>query len=149
MKKIRIEMTLRAPRSLVASSYVDPALFKERQENFERFEVLEGAAGQSGAKYRVVSTAMKREIEHIESLDVVSLPEEVVMSFEASHGSGRTVNAFEEIDGNSTHWVQETEFEADAMPFIGRMFIKGIMKATARREMERFRKFVEFTAGKD
>ena len=140
-------MTLRAPRSLVASSYVDPALFNERQENFKRYEVLEGAAGESGAKYRIVSTAEKQEIEHLESLDFVSLPEKIATSFEASHGSGRTINAFEEIDDGSTRWIQETEFEADAMPIIGRLFVKGIMKATARREMERFRKYVEFRAG--
>ncbi len=147
LKKIRIEMTVRAPRSLVSSSYLDPALFKERQEKFERYEVLEGAAGQPGAKYRIVSSVMKGEIEHTESLDSVSLPEKVVISFAASHGSGTTINEFEEIDDASTRWIQRTEFEADAMPLIGRLFIKSIMKATAQREMERFRKYVELTAG--
>ena len=124
---------------------MDPDCIKHRAENFDRRELIEGHENKAGAKYRMVHKALSKKYSYEETIDSIHLANELVTRFEANGGSGKARNIFESYGPEKTRWLLHVEHESKGPVRFVEFLLPNLMKATAVREMEKFKSFVERT----
>lgn len=141
--KFTQEIIIHQPLEKVIELFDNPDNLQHWQPGFLSVELLEGMAGQPGAKSRLRYQMGKQEIEMIERITKRDLPAEFSAKYEAKNVENWVVNRFERIDEQTTRWQTENRFK-----FTGLMRLMGFLMPGAFRKqsyvyLEKFKTFAE------
>lgn len=137
-----VSMDIDAPRDRVTQLFVDPTHFSDWINGLERYEVVSGEAGQTGAKAELRTVEGSKTYDMTETIEENQLPDGITMFYEVDGVLNRVVNRFSEPTAGVTRWVSENEFKfqgarraLNLIPFV--------FKGQTVRDMARFKEFVE------
>ena len=131
------------PRERVIELMLDPGNSSQWQPTLMKAERLEGDPGQEGSQVRLVHKMGGREIEMIETIVSLNLPDSFEASYEGKGVFNLNVNRFEALDGGRTRWELHTAFRfTGLMRLIGRLF-SGMFKKQTGSIMKSFKDFAE------
>ncbi len=120
----------------------DPAKIKEWQPTLIGQDLLEGEAGQEGAKTKMRVKMGKREMEMIETIIKRDLPNTHIAQYDAKGVWNEVENRFEDMDGK-TRLVCISEFRFSGfMKIIGFLF-KGAFPKETRKYLNDFKRWAE------
>jgi len=141
-----VEVVIDAPRTRVAELFVDSSRFGEWMNGLERYEVVEGAAGEAGARAELRTSEGKRVFEMTEVVERNDLPQEHVTVHETTGVWNRVTNRFAVAGYHTTRWTSENEFRFNGMRKLLVLMV-WVFKSKTRRDMEAFRIFAERETG--
>lgn len=137
----QIEINL--PREKVIDLFDNPDNMKHWQPGLVSFELIEGEAGQTGAKMLLKYKMGKREIEMIETITVRNLPDEFSGTYEAKGVWNEVKNTFEATSDNNTIWKTENEFKFKGFMKLMAAIMPGAFKKQSFKYLQYFKEFAE------
>eukprot|EP00353_Schmidingerella_taraikaensis_P000190 CAMPEP_0185595980 /NCGR_PEP_ID=MMETSP0434-20130131/80193_1 /TAXON_ID=626734 ORGANISM="Favella taraikaensis, Strain Fe Narragansett Bay" /NCGR_SAMPLE_ID=MMETSP0434 /ASSEMBLY_ACC=CAM_ASM_000379 /LENGTH=121 /DNA_ID=CAMNT_0028224335 /DNA_START=7 /DNA_END=369 /DNA_ORIENTATION=- len=115
MKNYKNEVLINAPKARVVELFNDSENLKKWQEGFISIESIEGEPGTVGAKHKMRYKMGKRDIEMIETITKMDLPDTFGATYEAKNVFNSINNHFEDLgDGKTRYWT-ENEFKLSGM----------------------------------
>jgi hypothetical protein len=142
--KYKTEIVVDLPRKKVIELFDNMDNMQHWQEGFIDYRLLEGKAGQSGAKTLLHYKMGKRKIEMVETITERNLPDVFSASYETKGVWNEVKNYFEETGDNQTKWISENEFQFTTffMKLMG-FIMPGAFKKQSYKYMVDFKKFAE------
>ncbi len=140
--KYQKEVLLNLPRERVIELFDNPENLPKWQKGLESFELIEGQAGQVGAKSKMVYLMGKRRVEMIETVTVRNLPDEFSGTYETKGGWNSVENYFTEEEGK-TRWLMKTEFKFSGFMKLIAFLMPGMFKKETAKQMNAFKSFAE------
>ncbi len=142
--KYTLEIELNLPRKKVIELFDNPNNLKKWQHGLQSFELIEGEAGEVGAKSRLLYLMGNRKIEMIETITARNLPEEFSGTYEADGVWNLVENYFHEIGPKKTKWVTKNEFRSSRfMMRVMASLMPGQFKKQSFQYMKWFKEFAE------
>lgn len=139
--KYQVEVTLDLPRRRVVELFDDPYNLAKWQPGLQSFELLEGEAGQAGARSRLVYDMRGREIEMIETVEKRALPHTFTGTYEADGVWNRVENHFFEEGPERTRWLADVEFKFSGLMRVAALFMRSSFRKQTAENMKRFKEF--------
>ncbi len=137
------EVIINAPREKVVELFQDPQYISEWQPGFISLEHISGTPGQENAKSKLLYKMGKREIEMIETITKMNLPDEFNGTYEAKGVLNVIENHFEDLgNGTTKYWSNNVFNFKGFMKVIGFLF-PGMFKKESQKYLDLFKKFVE------
>ncbi|MCK8522738.1 SRPBCC family protein [Aquimarina sp. D1M17] len=138
-----LEIEIALPRNEVIAKFDNEKNMKHWQKGLISIEHLSGEKGKTGATSKLVYKMGKREIEMIETITLLDLPEAFHLTFDAKNVYNIQENYFEEEPNGNTKWISKNEFK-----FSGFMKVIGFLMSSAFKKqsyvyMQDFKSFVE------
>lgn len=142
--KYTVDVIIEKPIDQVIELFDNPDNMKHWMSGLKSFEHLSGEPGQPGAKSLLRFQMGKREMEMIETITLRNLPEELTGTYEADGTLNISQNRFIDINGLSTKWVAENEFQFGGfmMKLMG-LIMPGMFKKQTLKFMNSFKQFAE------
>ncbi len=142
--KYATEVTIAAPREVVAGLFDDPSLLTEWRPNLVSFRPLEGVPGQPGSTSEVVERMGRREIRMIETIVERRMPDLFAATYEADGVWNLVENRFSEAGPDSTRWRIDTEFRCTGLVLrLMTLFAPGLFRRETLKFQNQFKDFVE------
>jgi len=134
-----------APRKRVVDLWKNPDNLQYWQDGFQRYELVQGKAGQVGSKMMLHYVSKKNTINLEETVLVNDLPDIFEGEYRHVTMTNQMKSTFVALDANTTIWKAEihyTQFNGFAMKLFG--FIgKRIFKKQTQKWLDNFKSFVE------
>ncbi len=137
------EIIIDLPREEVLAKLEDPNNFKHWQEGFVSYKHISGKPGEDQARSKLKYKMGKREIEMVETITKNSLPNKLFLTYQAQGVYNIQKNFFEDIDGKSTRWISDNEFEFSGFMKIIAFLMPGSFKKQSYKYMVDFKAFAE------
>ncbi len=141
--KYKNEVIINASRDKVIELFDNPDNLPKWQKGFVSMELIEGKAGEVGAKHKMHYKMGKRDIEMIETVTKRNLPNASSGSYEAKNVYNHIDNYFEVIDAGKTKYWSENEFRLKGSMKLFGWIMPGAFKKQSQKYMDDFRDFVE------
>ena len=141
--KYTVSLEIDRPRDEVARLFADVDARPKWQRGFESAEVLEGEAGQPGAKSKLVFRMGKRGMEMIETLGRREPPELFESSYDTKGVHNIVVTRLEELEGGRTRIHADNEFRFSGMMKIVGFLAKKAFPRQTLKYMTDFKIFAE------
>lgn len=141
--KFSQEILIDLPRDVVSKKLQDPSNYKYWQRGFISYIHLTGLPGKEGARSRLKFKMGNREIEMIESILKIVPNKKFYTTYEASGVFNTQKNHFENVAGNKTRWIADSEFRFSGFMRIIGLLKPGAFKKQSRQFMEDFKNFAE------
>ena len=141
--KYTTHVEIALPRNRVIELFDNPDNYSSWQESLVGMELLEGAAGQEGARTSLEHKMGSREITMIETVTHRGLPERFTATYEAKGVWNEADNHFSELDGDRTMWKMDTEFRCSGLMWLMTNLMPGMFKKQTQATMEAFKSFAE------
>ena len=137
---------INAPIEKVVELWENEEHFSDWQDGFEYIEHLEGTAHTKGAVSRIVLNA-HTEIELIETIIHINLPEEKLALYEHKHMTNTQSSRFESLENGGTLFTSEVEYTKfnGIMIKLMAIFFPGKFKAQSQKWLDQFKVFAEKT----
>ncbi len=117
---------------------------KHWQRGLIRYAVLTGKPGEDGTQTELHYKIGKRDMVLVETIFKRNLPFEFHATYDAKGVHNVQKNYFEDIDGKSTEWISETEFQfSSAMMKIMAFSMPGAFKKQSLKYAQDFKAFAE------
>jgi carbon monoxide dehydrogenase subunit G len=140
----RTEIKINLPREQVLKKLDNPENMKHWQSGLIAYHQLSGKPGMEGAKMELHYKMGKREMVLVETIIKRNLPEEFHATYDAKGVHNIQKNYFEEIDGETTLWISDSEFEFSGLAMKLMAFLMpGAFKKQSRKYAEDFKAFAE------
>ena len=143
MLKYSVQIDIDLPRDEVIAKMDDPDNLVKWQEGLQSFTLVEGEAGEAGAKSELVFLMGKREMPMTETIIRREFPEHFDAMYDAKNVHNVVRNRFLETGPNSTRWESENEFEFSGMMKIVGFLMKGAFPKQSLKYMQDFKAFAE------
>ncbi len=104
------EIVVDQPREKFIELFDNSDNMKYWQKGLVSFSTFEGTPGEEGAKAHLKYKMGKREIEMVETIIHMNLPEEIHSTYETQGVYNFQKNYFKD-EGDKTRWVSESEFQ--------------------------------------
>ena len=142
--KYTTEVIIDLPREEVIRKLDDPDNMKHWQRGLLGYELLEGTSGQPGAKMKLDYKMGKREMSMTETITKNEFPTEFHANYDAKGVHNIQKNYFHEVDGSTTKWVSESEFQfaGFGMKLLG-WLMPGAFKKQSQKYLNDFKAFAE------
>ena len=142
--KYTTEIRVNVPRPVFITKMDNADNMKHWQEGLLSFEFLSGKPGSEGAKMELTYKMKNREMVLIETILKNNFPFEFHATYDAKNMHNIQKNYFQDIDGHSTQWICETEFQFSGlmMKTIG-FLMPGAFKKQTLKYMKDFKAFAE------
>ncbi|QNJ96650.1 SRPBCC family protein [Constantimarinum furrinae] len=142
--KYTTEIIIDLPREEVITKLDNAENMKHWQKGLVNYEFLDGTPGQEGAKMKLEYQMGKRNVELIETIIKRNLPAEFHATYDTKGVHNIQLNYFHDIDGKSTKWVSESEFQFDSlgMKMMG-WLMPGAFKKQSMKYAIDFKNFAE------
>ncbi|SHJ28187.1 SRPBCC family protein [Pseudozobellia thermophila] len=142
--KYTTKVTVNVPREEFIEKMDDPENMKHWQRGLKSFAFLSGKPGLEGSKMELHYKMGKREMVLIETVIKRNFPHEFHASYDAKNVHNIQKNYFEDIDGHSTEWISETEFQFSGfmMKAMG-LLMPAAFKKQSLQYMQDFKAFAE------
>ncbi len=137
------EIIIDQPREKVIELFDNPDNMKFWQKGFVSFSTFEGDLGKAGSKSNLKYKMGKREIEMVETIIEMDLPEKMHTTYETKGVYNIQKNYFKE-EGDKTRWVSESEFQFSGFMKLMVFFMgKKAFSKQSYTFMEDFKAFAE------
>ncbi len=143
MKNYTNEVIIDAPKARVVELFNDSSNLKEWQEGFISMESIEGEPGTVGSKHKMHYKMGKRDIEMIETITKMDLPDTFSATYEAKNVFNCIDNHFEEYEDGKTRYWTKNEFKLSGMMTIFGWMMPGAFKKQSQKYLDDFKAFVE------
>lgn len=142
--KYTIKVRVDVPREQFIEKLDNPENMKHWQKGLQSFAFLSGQPGLEGSKMELRYKMGKREMTLIETVIKRNFPYEFHASYDAKNVHNIQKNYFKDIDGHSTEWTSETEFQFSGlmMKAMG-LLMPAVFKKQSLRYMQDFKAFAE------
>ncbi|MDH7444335.1 SRPBCC family protein [Aquimarina sp. 2201CG14-23] len=137
----KIEIAL--PRDQVVAKFDNEENMKHWQKGFVGMEHLSGEKGKTGATAKLSYKMGKREIEMIETITLLDLPEAFHLTFDAKNVYNIQENHFEELPNGHTRWISKNEFRFSGFMKIMGFLMPGAFRKQSLTYMQDFKTFAE------
>ncbi len=141
--KYTLDIELKQPRNEVVKKFNNDENIKHWQKGFVSIEHINGEKGKTGAISKLTYKMGKREIEMIETITLIDLPEAFHLTFDAKNVYNIQENYFEELSNGNTKWVSKNEFKFSGFMKVMGFLMPGAFKKQSYTYMEDFKSFVE------
>jgi uncharacterized membrane protein len=141
--KYSSELDIELPRQRVIELFDDPENLPKWQPGLESFELVDGVAGQPGARSRLVYDMYGRRVEMFETIVRRNLPDEFSATFEGEGVKNWISNRFYEDGPDRTRWVMENEFKFSGIMALMSVFMRGAFSRQTLEDMARFKEYAE------
>ena len=116
------------------------------QKGLVKHEHLSGEKGEVGAKTKLYFEMGRRKMDMVETILKKDTPNKIDLSFEAKNVMNYNSSSFQDIDGKSTKWTVDNEFQFSGFMKVMAFFMSGAFKKQSLCYMEDFKKFAEESA---
>ena len=143
--KFTCSVTINKPRQQVVDLWQDPENLKHWQDGFVDFKHLEGDPGHIGAVSRMRYKIRNRDLELIETIQHIDLPNEMTAMYESKPMNNTMRNTFSSPSENTTVWTTEihyTEFNGFMVKLMAKL-MPGMFKKQVQKWLNRFKEFAE------
>lgn len=142
--KYTTEVQVNLPRQRFIEKMDNPANMKHWQKGLVDYKILSGEPGQEGSKMELRYKMGKRNMVLVETIIKNNFPYEFHATYDAKNVHNIQKNYFKDIDGHSTQWVSETEFQFSGfmMKTMG-FLMPGAFKKQSKKYMQDFKAFAE------
>ncbi|WP_271729952.1 SRPBCC family protein [Aquimarina algiphila] len=138
-----LDIEIKLPRNQVIEKFYNEENLKYWQKGFIGMEHLSGQKGKTGAISKLTYKMGKREIEMIETITFLDLPEALHLTFDAKNVYNIQENYFEELSNGNTKWTSKNEFKFSGfMKFMG-FIMPSAFKKQSYSYMQDFKSFAE------
>ncbi|GAA4274489.1 SRPBCC family protein [Aquimarina gracilis] len=138
-----LDIEIKLPRNEVVAKFDSEENIQHWQKGFVSMEHLSGEKGKTGATSKLTYKMGKKEIEMIETITLLDLPEAMHLTFDAKNVYNIQENYFEELPNGNTKWISKNEFKfAGFMKLMG-FLMPGAFKKQSYSYMEDFKAFAE------
>ncbi|WP_271770345.1 SRPBCC family protein [Aquimarina algiphila] len=138
-----LDIEIKLPRNQVIEKFDNEENLKYWQKGFIGMEHLSGQKGKTGAISKLTYKMGKREIEMIETITFLDLPEALHLTFDAKNVYNIQENYFEELSNGNTKWTSKNEFKFSGfMKFMG-FIMPSAFKKQSYSYMQDFKSFAE------
>lgn len=141
--KYTCEIEINKPRDEVIALFDNPDNMKMWQPGFVSMDLIEGTAGQPGARSKLVYMMGKRPIEMVETITKRNLPDEFSGTYEAKGVWNEVKNFFHEAGPGKTRWVTEQEFRFTGFMKVIGFLMPGAFKKQSMKYLTYFKTFAE------
>ena len=141
--KYTTDVVINLPRDRVIELFDSEENLKEWQSGLVSMDLIDGEAGQPGARSTLVYDMKGRRLEMVETVEERELPDSMVFTYKAKNVWNRVVNRFIEQNSESTQWVAEHEFRCRGFMAIMAFLIPGAFRKQSCSDMDRFKAFAE------
>lgn len=139
----KLSIEIKHPKNQLIKILHNPENLKHWQKGFVRMEHISGEKGKTGAVSKLVYKIGKREIEMIETITLLDLPDTLHLTFDTNNVYNIQENYFEELANGNTKWISKNEFKfSGSMRFIG-FILSGAFKKQSYTYMKDFKAFAE------
>lgn len=142
--KYTIEIIVNVERDTFVEKMDDPENMKHWQKGLVDYKLLSGEPGKEGAKMELRYKMGNRDMVLVETVIKNNFPYEFHATYDAKNVHNIQKNYFKDIDGHSTQWISETEFQFSGfmMKTMG-FLMPGAFKKQSKKYMEDFKAFAE------
>lgn len=142
--KYTVELEINQPRDRVAELFDNQDNLGAWQPGFVSLEHLEGDPGKPGAKSKLLYKNKGRDVEMIETIIELKMPEVFRATFEAPGMVMTVENILEEIDANTTRLISNNEAELSGiMMKLMALLMPGCFKRESTKFLMHFKAFAE------
>lgn len=141
--KYRQEVSISKPIDQVIRLFDSTDNLYAWMEGLKLFEHLSGEPGQAGAKSKLTFQNGKREFSMIETITEKNLPELFAGTYEVNGVFNIIRNSFEAVDGNTTRYISESEFQFTGFMKLMAVFMKSVFMKQSMKHMLAFKRFAE------
>ena len=138
-----VHIDIDRPRDEVIAKMDDADNLVKWQEGLQSFTLIEGEAGQKGAKSELVFLMGKREMKMVETIIERDFPERFDATYDAKNVHNIVRNRFLETGPNTTRWESENVFEFKGVMKLMGVLAKGAFPKQSLKYMQDFKAFVE------
>ena len=141
--KYKLTLEIECPRDQLVEFYIDPENWSQWQKKLVRYELINGKDRVVGAKTKIINRFRKKDIEIMETIEVMDIPVKYTCIYEAPGAWNRVENNFIALDENRTLWEFESEFKCSGILKILTIFMPGMFRNASLNEMQAFKGFAE------
>ena len=141
--KYNVSVEINLPRERVIELFDNPENMKLWQPSLISFELIEGEAGQPGAKSKLLHKMGKREIEMIETIVKRNLPDEFSGTYDAKGVHNIVTAKFVALGPKVTRYTTEQEFQFSGFMKLLAFFMPSAFKKQTVKYMNDFKEFAE------
>ncbi|WP_109300587.1 SRPBCC family protein [Aquimarina sp. AU474] len=138
-----LDIEIGLPRNEVITKFDNEENMKHWQRGLVSIEHLSGEKGKTGATAKLNYKMGKREIEMIETITLLDLPEAFHLTFDAKNVYNIQENYFEELSNGNTKWISKNEFKFSGFMKLMRFLMPGAFKKQSHTYMKDFKAFAE------
>lgn len=109
----------------------------------QSFDLIDGDAGQVGARTKMVFLMGKRKMEMIETITKRNLPDEFEVEYDAKGVHNIVKNRFVELGPDKTRWESDQEFQMSGMMKVMGWLMPGAFKKQSMKHAQDFKAFAE------
>ncbi|WP_149275297.1 SRPBCC family protein [Pareuzebyella sediminis] len=142
--KYTTEITVEVPRPIFIEKMDSIDNLKHWQQGLINYKLLSGTPGEEGSKMELSYRMGKRNLVLVETIMKKDLPSELHATYDTKGVHNIQKNHFKDIDGKSTLWISETEFQFSGfmMKVMG-FLMPGAFKKQSVKYMQDFKAFAE------
>jgi len=141
--KYSVDIVINVARDKVIQLFDSTENMYKWMDGLQSFEALEGTPGEVGAKSKMTFLSGKREIEMIETITAMSLPDEFSATYEAKGVYNRASNRFTAEGEHQTRYSTDQEFQFTGFMKYLAFFMPGAFKKQTLQHMQAFKVFAE------
>ncbi len=138
-----LDIEIALPRNEVIQKFDNEENLKHWQKGLISMEHLSGEKGKTGATSKLTYKMGKRELEMIETITLVDLPEALHLTFDAKNVYNIQENYFEELANGHTKWISKNEFKFSGFMKLMGFLMPGAFKKQSYLYMQAFKAFAE------
>ncbi|RKN80126.1 SRPBCC family protein [Ulvibacterium marinum] len=142
--KYTTEITIDIPIEAFVQKLDNPDNMKHWQRGLVSYKQLSDTPGAEGAQMELHYKMGKRDMVLIETILRSNFPHEFHATYDTKGVHNIQKNYFKDIDGHSTQWISEAEFQFSSfmMKVMG-FFMPGAFKKQSQKYAEDFKAFAE------
>lgn len=137
------EVVINAPREKVVELFEDPNNIAKWQPGFISMELIKGEAGTVGSQHRMHYKMGKRDIEMVETITKIDLPNVFSGTYTAKNVFNAIDNNFEDLGNGTTRYWTQNEFRMSGMMKVFGWIMPGAFKKQSQKYLDLFKEFVE------
>ncbi|WP_101447846.1 SRPBCC family protein [Aquimarina sp. MAR_2010_214] len=138
-----LDIEIKIPINQIVEKFNNEENIKHWQKGFVSMEHISGEKGKAGAISKLTYKMGKQEVEMIETITLLDLPESFHLTFDTKNAYNIQENYFEELSNGNTKWISKNEFKFSGFMKIMRFLIPGSFKKQSYTYMEDFKAFAE------
>jgi uncharacterized membrane protein len=141
--KYTVEIEINKPIDEVVKLFDNEDNLFKWMEGLQSIEHLTGNPGEKGSTAKMLFKQGKREIEMIETVISLNLPEEFIASYEAKGVYNLAKVSFLPVGDNRTKYVTEQEFQLKGFMKVFGWVMPGAFKKQTAKYLQKFKEFAE------
>ena len=138
-----VEIEIDLPREKVIELFDSTENLKRWQRGLLELELLEGEAGQPGARTHMLFQMGKRKLEIVEVITERDLPDTFSCTYDAKGVHNLVKNRFVAVTPETTRWIAEHEFVFSGFMKLVGLLAKGAFPRQSQKYMQDFKAFAE------